>query len=51
MISALFSRKYKDVSEELISDKQVWTRIAITVGSLVAIMFVAIIAALIIGGA
>jgi len=31
--------------EETITDKQVWTRIGITIGSLVGIMVVAIIAA------
>ena len=35
--------------EESITDKQVWTRIAITIGSLVGVMFVAIIASNIIG--
>ena len=35
--------------EETITDKQVWTRIGITIGSLVGLMVAAIIAANIIG--
>ena len=35
--------------EETITDKQVWTRIGITIGSLVGLMAAAIIAANIIG--
>ena len=37
------------MSEELITDKQVWTRIGITIVSLVGLMFAAIIAANILG--
>jgi|TARA_R110002111_G_scaffold111165_2_gene170905 hypothetical protein len=35
--------------EEMITDKQVWTRIAMTIGSLVGVMLIAIIAANILG--
>ena len=35
--------------EETITDKQVWTRIAITIGSLVGVMVIAIIASNMIG--
>ena len=35
--------------EEMITDKQVWTRIAITIGSLIGVMLMAIIAANLLG--